>query len=88
MQIGAIPSWAGRLGLVGLAGSARPPHRQARRLIRFFSTGMRAAADYRRLEAMTDGQLAAQGLTRADIPGAVFERHFADPESDSSLQSE
>ena len=75
MQIGTIPSWAARLGL-GPAKPARPPHQRLRRLIRMFSTGMSAAADYRRLEAMTEGQLAPLGLTRTDIPRVLFKRWF------------
>ena len=56
----------------------KPPSKEARRLLQVFSQGMKAAADYRRLDAMTDGQLAAQGLTRANLPRHLFERHFAD----------
>ena len=36
-----------------------------------------ATEDYRRLEAMTDAQLEAQGLTRADIAREVYKAHFA-----------
>lgn len=78
MQIETITSWAARLVLVVPARRARPSQYEAGSFLRWFSTGMRAAADYRQLEAMTEGQLAARGLTRAGIPRAVFERHFAE----------
>ncbi len=42
-----------------------------------FTTAQSAANDYERLSARSDAQLAADGLSRADIARAVFERHFA-----------
>ncbi|HSF96763.1 MAG TPA: hypothetical protein VLA52_17180 [Thermohalobaculum sp.] len=35
------------------------------------------AADFERMNNRTDAQLAAQGLRRADVSRAVFERNFA-----------
>ncbi|MEM1277109.1 MAG: hypothetical protein AAGH74_11335 [Pseudomonadota bacterium] len=36
-----------------------------------------ATEDYRRLEAMTDAQLAKRGLTRAEIAREVYKAHFS-----------
>ncbi|MEM9044684.1 MAG: hypothetical protein AAGC81_08300 [Pseudomonadota bacterium] len=36
-----------------------------------------ATEDYRRLEEMTDAQLAAKGLKRADIAREVYKAHFS-----------
>jgi hypothetical protein len=36
----------------------------------------RATMDFRSLESQTDAQLAAQGITRADLSRVLFDRHF------------
>lgn len=46
-------------------------------LVRALGAGLAAGRDLRRLNNMTEGQLAARGLSRADLPRALFERHFA-----------
>lgn len=40
------------------------------------ASGWRAAADWERLNRMTDSQLAETGLTRETLGRAVFERNF------------
>jgi hypothetical protein len=50
-----------------------------RNIGRFFGSiaaGQRAADDFRRLNARTDAQLAADSISRADVSRIVFERHF------------
>lgn len=41
------------------------------------SAGSRAASEYKRLDRMTNAQLAREGLTREEIGRAVFQRHFS-----------
>ncbi|MBY8975394.1 hypothetical protein KHP62_06230 [Rhodobacteraceae bacterium NNCM2] len=36
-----------------------------------------ATEDYRRLEGMTDAQLAEKGLKRSDLAREIYKRHFA-----------
>lgn len=38
---------------------------------------MAATAEMRRLNGLTDAQLAARGLTRADLPKIVFSHYFS-----------
>ena len=46
------------------------------RLFGSIAAGQRAANDFRRINARTDAQLAADGIGRADVARIVFERHF------------
>lgn len=36
-----------------------------------------ATEEFRRMDAMTDAQLAAKGLKRVDLPRIVYNNHFA-----------
>ena len=48
------------------------------RIARTIGTGITAAADLRRLNNMTEGQLAGSGLSRDGLPREIFQRHFAE----------
>ncbi|MFQ5566398.1 MAG: hypothetical protein ACE5EU_08550 [Paracoccaceae bacterium] len=50
--------------------------RKIGRIVDSIAAGQRAADDFRRLNARTDAQLAADSISRADIARIVFERHF------------
>ena len=40
------------------------------------AAAQQATAEFERMNARTDAQLAAQGLQRSDVSRVVFERHF------------
>lgn len=54
------------------------PRPSIRALFGAFGTALEATAEYRRLNGLTDDQLAARGLSRADVARAVFDTRYSD----------
>ena len=60
----------------GLIRMVRTLGRNIGRIFGSIAAGQRAAKDFQRMNARTDTRLAADGIRRADVARAVFERHF------------
>lgn len=56
--------------------TSSPPNHNFRRFLQTLAHGWRAASRYRRLERMSDGELAERGLDRASIGRHAF---FGEP---------
>ena len=60
----------------GLIPALRTIGRNLGRLFGSIAAAQRAADDFQRINARTDAQLAADGISRAEAARIVFERHF------------
>ncbi len=61
----------------GLIRALRAIGRNIGRIFGSIAAAQQAANDFRRMNARTDAQLAADGIGRADVARVVFERYFA-----------
>ncbi|MHA1108719.1 MAG: hypothetical protein ACTSQV_06345 [Alphaproteobacteria bacterium] len=60
----------------GLIPMVRTIGQNLGRIVGSIAAAQRAADDFRRINARTDAQLAADSISRADVARIVFERHF------------
>ena len=60
----------------GLVLTLRTIGRNIGRIFGSITAAQRAADDFQRINARTDAQLAADGISRADVARIVFEQHF------------
>lgn len=58
------------------ATAVAAPFATLSRLFAALNAALDAHHDYQRLQVLSDRQLAAQGLSREDVPQLVFDRHF------------